>query len=146
MVEYWKNTRSIFPDSEIVKQCVLKTVETLFDDKMKSEIKEKINKIPLPNSTPTRRTELLAYDLMSQLDESLQNSPDISLAFDESTDKTDNSQLMVFVRNYNTGVKAFCQDLMGVTNLKVRTRGKDIYEGLKGMLDSRNMDAKFLFQ
>ena len=132
-----------FTDSEIVKQCVLETVKTLFDDKMKSEIKEKINKIPSSDSTSTRRTELLAYDLMSQLDKGLQNALGISLAFDESTDKTDNSQLMVFVRNYNAGVKEFCHDLMGVTNLKVRTRGKDIYEALKGMLDSRNIDAKF---
>ena len=28
-----------FTDSEVVKECMLETVETLFDDKMKSEIK-----------------------------------------------------------------------------------------------------------
>ena len=33
-----------------------------------------------------RRTELLAYDFMSQLDEGLQNASGISLAIDESTD------------------------------------------------------------
>ena len=49
---------------------------------------------------------------------------------------------MVFVRYYNAGVKEFCQDLMGVTNLKQRTRGEDIYEALKSMLDSRNIDVK----
>ena len=31
---------------------------------------------------------------------------------------------------------------MGVTNLKEITRGEDIYEALKSMLDSRNIDAK----
>ena len=46
-----------FTDSEIVKKCMLETVETLFDDKIKSEIKEKINKIPLSDSTSMRRTE-----------------------------------------------------------------------------------------
>ena len=51
---------------------------------------------------------------------------------------------MVFVKYYNAGVKEFCQDLMGVTNLKGRTRGEDIYEALKSMLDSRNIDAKFI--
>ena len=89
-----------------------------------------------------RRTELLAYDLMSQLDEGLQNAPGISLAIDESTDKTDDAQLMVFVRYYNPGVKEFCQDFMGVIDLKERTRGEDIYQALKSMLDSKNIDAK----
>ena len=64
-----------FTDSEIVKECVLETVENLFDDKMKSEIKEKINEIPLSDSTSTRRTKLLAYDLMSQLNEGCKMHP-----------------------------------------------------------------------
>ena len=112
-----------FTDSEVVKECMLKTVETLFNGKIK--------KIPLSDSTSMRRTELLAYDLMSQLDEGLHNAPGISLAIDKSIDNTDNAQLMVVVRYYNAGVTEFCQDLMGVTNLKERTRGEDIYEALK---------------
>ena len=114
---------------------MLETVQTLFDDKIKSEIKEKINKIPLSDSTSMRRTELLAYDLLSQLDKGLQNAPGNSLDIDESTDKTDNVQLVVFVRYYDAGVKEYCQDLMGVADLKERTRREDIYEVLKIMLD-----------
>ena len=49
---------------------------------------------------------------------------------------------MVFVRYYSAGVKEFCHDLMGVTNLRERTRGKEIYEALKSMLDSRDIDAE----
>ena len=109
---------------------------------MKTEIKEKINKIPLSDSTSMRRTELLAYDLMSLLNEGLRNAPGISLAINDSTDKSDNAQVMVFVRYYNAGVREFCQDLMGVSNLKERTRGEDIYEALKSMLNSRNINAK----
>ena len=77
-----------FADSEIVKECMLETFQTLFDDKMKSEIKEKINKMPLSDST-SMRTELLAYNVISQLYEGLQNAPRISLAIDKSTDKTE---------------------------------------------------------
>ena len=131
-------------DSEIVEECMLETIEMLFDDKMKSEIKEKINKTPLSDSTSMRRTELLTYDVMTQLHKGLQNAPGISLAIDESTDKTYNAQLMVFVRCYNVGVKEFCQDLMEGTNLKERTGGEVIYETLKVMLDSRNINAKFI--
>ena len=82
-----------------------------------------------------KRTELLEYDLMSQLNKVLQNAPGISLAIDESIGNTDNAQFMVFVRYYNAGVKEFCQDLIGVTNLKEKTRGEDIYKALKSMLD-----------
>ena len=131
-------------DSEIVEECMLETVETLFDDKMKSEIKEKINKTPLSDSTSMQRTELLAYDVMRQLDEGLQNAPGISLAIDESTNKTDNAQLREFVRYCNAGVKEFCQNLMEVTSLKERTLGEVVYEALKIMLDSINIDAKFI--
>ena len=59
-----------------------------------------------------RRTELLAYNLMSQFDEGLQNVPGISLAIDELIDNTDNAQFMVFVRYYNAGVKEFFQGLL----------------------------------
>ena len=37
------------------------------------------------------RTELLTYDLMSQLDENLQNAPDISLAILDALIRTDDS-------------------------------------------------------
>ena len=47
-----------FTDSEVVKECMLETVETLFDDKIKSEIKDKIKKITLSNSTSRGRTKL----------------------------------------------------------------------------------------
>ena len=80
-----------FNDSKVVKVCMLETFETLFGDKIKSEIKDRIKKIPLSDCISMRRIELLAYTLMSQLDEGLQNTPGISLAIDESIDNTDNA-------------------------------------------------------
>jgi hypothetical protein len=47
-----------------------------------------------------RRNEILAEDLISQLDEVIQNAPSISLAVDDSTDNTDNALLLLFVRFY----------------------------------------------
>lgn len=134
-----------FADAEVVKECMLETVDTLFDGRQKNEIKDKIKQIPLSDSTSMRRTELLANDLMLQLDLGLKEAPCISLAIDESTDSTDHAQLMVFVRYYDARKKEFCQDLLGVTDLKGRTRGEDIYGALKGMLESRNIDVKSIF-
>ena len=34
------------------------------------------------------------------------------------------------------------QDLLGVTALKGRTQGEDIYEALKSMIESRNIEMK----
>jgi hypothetical protein len=68
--------------------------DTLLEGKLKYEVREKIKQIPLSDSTAMRRTEILAEDL------TIQNAPWISLAVDESTDNTDNAQLLVFVRFY----------------------------------------------
>ncbi|XP_068242314.1 protein FAM200A-like [Palaemon carinicauda] len=138
---FGKHKRS-FTDAEIVKECMLETADTLFDDKQKNEINDRIKQIPLSDSTSMTRTELLAVDLMSQLDQGLKKAPCISLAIDESTDSTDNAQLIFFVRYYDAGEKKICQDLLGVTDLKGRARGEDIYGSLKSMLESRNIDIK----
>lgn len=131
-----------FTDAECVKECMLETVETLFDDKQIVEIKNKIKQIPLSDSTCMRRTELLAEDLLSQLDERLEKAHCVSLVIDESTDCTDNSQLIVFVRYYDANQKKFCQDLLDMVDLKRTTQGEDIYESLKELLKKRNVNLK----
>ena len=70
---------------------MIPTAETLFDGKKTDEILDKIKQIPLSDSTTMRRTELLAEDLVLQLNERLKNTNCISLAIDKSTDMTDNS-------------------------------------------------------
>ena len=50
----------------------------------------------------------------------------ISLALDESTDHTDNTQLLVFVRFFDEEKGEFCEDMLGLTALHGHTRGDDI--------------------
>ena len=61
----------------------------LFDGNKKDEILDKIKQIPLCDSTAMRRTEILAEDLVLQLNKKLKSTNCISLAIDESTDVTD---------------------------------------------------------
>jgi hypothetical protein len=68
-----------------------------------------------------RRTEILVEDLTSPYDVVIQNAPCISLAVDDSTDNTDNAQLLVFVRFYNETKKEFCEELLGLTHLEAHT-------------------------
>lgn len=108
-------------------------------------VNKKIKQIPLSDSTVIRRTEILAEDVISQLDEAIQNAPCISLAVDESTDTTDNAKLLVFVRFYDETKKEFCQNLLGLTTIEAHTRGEDIHDAIKGMLIKRGIDLKSVF-
>ena len=50
---------------------MIQMAETLFDGKQRDEIINKKKQIPLTDSSAMRRTELLAEDLLLQLDEGL---------------------------------------------------------------------------
>lgn len=69
-----------FSDAEVVRECLDGIFEAMFEGKEKQEIS---------NFSSTRRTELLADDLVGQLTDDIKNTQCISLAVDESTDGTD---------------------------------------------------------
>lgn len=117
-------------------------MDTMFEGKQKEEIKAKIKQIPLSDSTASRRTEVLAGDLVKQLCDGIKNAECISLAVDESTDTTDNAQLMVFVRYYDESKRAFVEDVLGMANLCAQTRGEDIYNAILDMLNEKGIDVK----
>lgn len=93
-------------------------------------------------TTATRKSEILADDVLAQLDSAIQSAPCLSLAIDESTDVTDNAQLLVYVRFFHKDKKELCEDLLGVTPLKTHTRGEDIYAAIKEMLRKKGIDMK----
>ena len=75
--------------------------ETLFKGKQKEVLCDKIKQIPLSASTATKKSEILAQDVLAQLDEAIHKAPCVSLAVDESTDVSDNAQLLVYTRLFN---------------------------------------------
>lgn len=134
--------KKTFSDGTVVKECLNAVAETLFEGKQKDDMCEKIKQIPMSASTATRKSEILADDVLAQLDAAIQSAPCISLAIDESTDVTDNAQLLVYVRFCNKDKKEICEDLLGVTPLETHTRGEDIYAAIKEMLRKRGIDLK----
>ena len=72
---------------------------------------------------------------MKKLSDGMKNVQCIALAVDESTDTTDNAQLLVFVRYYDEAKGEFVEDALGLTNLSGHTRGEDIYEAVMEMLN-----------
>ncbi|XP_038158921.1 SCAN domain-containing protein 3-like [Cyprinodon tularosa] len=120
-----------FTDASIVKECMTEIAEALLDGKEKDELCDKIEKIPLSACTATRRSEILAQDSLSQLEEAICKALCVGLAVDESTDVSDNAQLLVYIRFLNREKNQFCEDLLGVTPLQTTTKGEDIYLAIK---------------
>ena len=56
--------------------------------------------------------------------------------------QSDNAQLLIYGRFFNQENKEFCEDVLGVTPLKTRTRGEDIYLAIKEMLTKRGIEPK----
>lgn len=126
-----------FTDAGVVKECMSAVAETLLEGKQKEELCDKIKQIPMSASTATKRSEILAQAVLSQLEEAIHKTPCVGLAVDESTDVSDNAQLLVYVRFFNNDKKEFCEDLLGVTSLQ---RGEDIYLAIKEMLTKRGIE------
>ena len=131
-----------YSDAEIIKECMTEVMGTMFEGKEREEMTAKIKQILLSDSTSTRRTELLADDLSKQLCGAMQNADCISLAVDESTDTTDNAQLVVFVRYYDEARGEFIEDVLELLNLSGQTRGEDIYAAISAMLNEKEIDVK----
>ncbi|KAK0154982.1 SCAN domain-containing protein 3 [Merluccius polli] len=93
-------------------------------------------------SSATKKSEMLTQDVLAQLDEAIHKVPCVGLALDESTDVSDNAQLLVYVRFFNQEKKKFCEDVLGVTPLKTSTRGEDIYLAIREMLTKRGIEPK----
>nr|XP_055069906.1 SCAN domain-containing protein 3-like [Misgurnus anguillicaudatus] len=134
-------TKKPVSDAEVVKECFVEIAEALIEGKERQEMSEKFKKIPLSNDTLTRRTEILAHDLVKQLADDIKDAPCLSLAVDESTDGTDQAQLCVFVRYFSKAKGTFCEDLLGLTPL-CHTKGEDIYEAIMQMLNEIGTDVK----
>ena len=115
-----------FTEGEIMKKCFIDCSESLFNDlKNKDEILLRISKLQASDSTIARRVEDISQDLFSKLCSDLENTEYFSLAIDESTDRSDTAQLIVWVR-YSNG-EEFVEEMLALLPLKLQTRGEDIY-------------------
>ncbi len=88
-----KNT---FTDGGVAKECTTAVAETLLEGKQKQEVCDKIKQIPMSASSATKKSQILAQDVLTQLDEAVHKASCVSLAVDESTDMCDNAQLLVY--------------------------------------------------
>lgn len=130
-----------FSDGEFVKEFFLEMSDSLFNDfKNKSEITAAIQDLQLSRNTVMRRIEKMSGNLKEQLHNDINRCSCFSLQCDESTDISDTAQLLVFIRMV-FGDFTSKEELLGMISLKERTRGVDIFNGFKSLLNEK----KYLF-
>ena len=72
--------------------------EVVTDEKTRNSVIDSIKKIPISDTSTSRRVETLASDVFETLLDKLKKAEVMSLAVDESTDSSDVAQLCLYVR------------------------------------------------
>uniref|UniRef100_A0A3Q4GBG0 HAT C-terminal dimerisation domain-containing protein n=1 Tax=Neolamprologus brichardi TaxID=32507 RepID=A0A3Q4GBG0_NEOBR len=119
-----------FTDSETVKECMLAVVdEVINDEKIKVSVTSAIENVPLSDSSNIRRIEVLASDVFEMLLDDLKKTEVMSIAVDESTDRTDNAQLCIY-------------ELLGLLPLEGHTTGEIMFVKISAFFKDNGLDMK----
>ncbi|XP_069494446.1 general transcription factor II-I repeat domain-containing protein 2-like [Ambystoma mexicanum] len=133
-----------FEDGEILKEAMLATADSLFQDfKNYSQIIAVIKDVQLSGNTVVCRIEVMSEDVDLQFRSDLEKCDFMSLQFDESTDIEDTAQLSIFIRMVfeDSSVK---EGILAVLPLMGKTRGEDIYQAFKMFIKDINIPLQKL--
>ena len=127
-----------FTEGSLVKKCAMEMAKAFGDAKMA----EKFESVPLSNQTVQRRVIDMGEQVEKSLIRLVKESMHFSLCLDESTDQSDVSQLLIFVR---TTFEDFSskEELFDVCSLQGTTKGRDIYDAVKKTVDRVGGFSKF---
>ncbi|XP_059835935.1 general transcription factor II-I repeat domain-containing protein 2A-like [Hypanus sabinus] len=125
-----------FTDGEYIKESFIKISEHLFTDfKNKSEIVQKIRHMPLSAKTVKDRTIKMAEDITRQQIKDINSAVAYSIACDESKDKGDIEQIVLFCRYVNSARPQ--EEMIELIPLKGQTQGEDICEAVLNCLRAK---------
>ena len=113
----------------LIKPCAIKMVELVCGN----DAKQKIAQIPLSNDTIHDRIRDMSLDILRQVVEQINASPEkIGLQLDETTDVSNCAQLIVFVRYvYQNGIK---DEFLFCDQLKQTTKAVDVFPIMNNFL------------
>ncbi|XP_050059755.1 general transcription factor II-I repeat domain-containing protein 2-like [Aphis gossypii] len=119
-----------FTDANLIKKCAVEMAKAFEDSKMA----EKFESVQLSHQTIQRRVVAMGEQVENSMLSLVKKSSYFSLCLDESTDQSDVSQLLIFVR---TTFEDFTskEELIDICPLYGTTKGKDVYEALKKTVD-----------
>ena len=123
-----------FSDGEFVKDSLLAAVEELAPTKVKD-----FRKISLFHQTVTQRIDLISNTLKTASN----SLTFFTLAFDETTNILDTSQLSIFVRGVNDEMK-INEDFLDVIGLKEKTTCSNVKDAIVKCAEDHGLDLKNL--
>ena len=108
-----------FTDGELIKRCLNEAAQEMCPEKV-----DVFSAISLSANTVSRRVESLGRNIMSQLKDKAREFECFSVALDESTDVSDTSQLLLFVRGVNVNFQ-ITEELASVHSMHGTTTGQE---------------------
>lgn len=120
-------------EESLVKPCLFLACRIILND----ESCAKVAKISLSNNTVKRRMDETAQDLKNQIIKKLNKSPFFSLQCDETTDISQNSQLLFYCKFIDD--KKFKEEILFSQTLKTTTKVVDVFSVLSDFLISNNL-------
>jgi hypothetical protein len=115
-----------FSDGEIIKRCAIKMALAFGEDKTAKSFET----VSLSHQTVARRISDMNEHVSTKLASAVGNCTYFSLALDESTDVTDMSQLMIFVKTIDDSFTIH-EELLDLVPLDCSTKSVDIYNALE---------------
>ncbi|XP_042198919.1 general transcription factor II-I repeat domain-containing protein 2A-like [Callorhinchus milii] len=114
-----------FRDGEVVKHCAAKMARAFGDEKMARNFES----VSLSHQIVARRISDMNVQVNAKLRTIVQTCKYFSLAVAESTDFTDVSQLLIFIRTIDEDFSVY-EELLELVPLNTSKKGLDIYEAL----------------
>lgn len=115
-----------FSDGELIKKCAIKMAQAFNDNEMAG----KFQSVSLSHQTVSRRVDEISIHVTNKLETIINNCCYFSIALDESTDISDTSQMLIFIRTVNENY-SYSEELLKLQSLYGTTKGEDIYKELK---------------
>lgn len=127
-----------FTDGQLIKNCILKTVEEICPDKVSL-----FSAISLSPNTVARRTEDLGANIIRQFTYAASGFECFSIALDESTDVSDSAQVLLFVRGVSNSFE-ITEELAAVHSMESTVTGGDLFLKVKETVSNLGLDFKNL--
>ena len=117
----------------LLKPCILSAEKLVLGE----ESAKKLSKISLSDSTVKLRIDELADDIKLQVVEKIKHSPFFAIQCDETTDVSQCSQLLVYVRFI--GKETLEEEMLFCYPLETSTKADDILAVLSNLFDENNL-------
>lgn len=123
----------------LIKPCALDIVELVCG----KDHRKKVEAVPLSNDVIHSRIVEMSSNVLKQVIEELNASPfPFSMQLDESTDVSQCSQLLVFVRYEQHETRSIKEEFLFCNSLLGTTKASDVFEMIKSFFTEQNVDWK----